>query len=248
MDATSTPLNPDAQRKQDRARKRKAILAGGVVLGLGAAVTLAAWSDDVFADGTFNTGSFDLIGSPGNTAALDEAAYDQYETTAGAADLSFQIDALEMYPGETVAAPFSIAQPTGTDVDGRVWMYEATASGVLAPHLSYAIRVIGDPTECVADDPSTTLDDSAAVTALPAWNEGVFTATSTTVSNTAGQRDILPDEDTQDLLVKQNFLNQQHLCVQVTLEDDEDAIGQLDTTSPSSIVWDFRGESETPTS
>ncbi|MFN3340157.1 MAG: SipW-dependent-type signal peptide-containing protein, partial [Dietzia sp.] len=50
-------ITPDAQQKQDRARKRKALLAGGVVLGLGAAVTLAAWSDDVFANGIFNTGT-----------------------------------------------------------------------------------------------------------------------------------------------------------------------------------------------
>jgi predicted ribosomally synthesized peptide with SipW-like signal peptide len=240
------PLTPDAQlKKQDRARKRKAILAGGVVLGLGAAITLAAWSDDVFADGLFNTGSFDLIGSPGTTATLAEGAYAQYDTSAGAADLSFEIDALEMYPGETVAAPFSIAQPTGTDVDGRVWMYEATATGVLAPHLSYAIKSVADPTACLADDPATTVDESAAVTALPAWNDGAFTTNP--VQNLAGQRDAAGGAETQDLLVEQNFGNQQHLCIQVTLEDNETAIGALDTSVDTSILWQFKGESETPT-
>ncbi|MDV8001645.1 SipW-dependent-type signal peptide-containing protein [Rhodococcus sp. IEGM 1408] len=38
-------------------------MAGGVVLGLGAAVTLAAWSDGVFADGNFQTGEANLLGS-----------------------------------------------------------------------------------------------------------------------------------------------------------------------------------------
>lgn len=241
------PLTPDAQLKQqERSRKRKAILAGGVVLGLGAAITLAAWSDDVFADGLFNTGSFDLIGSPVNTASPAEDAYDQYETADGAADLSFRINALQMYPGETVAAPFSIAQPTGTTVDGRVWMYEAGATGELAPHLSYAIKKVATPSACVADNPATTVDESAAVTALPAWNVGAFTTNP--VENFAGQRAVAGGAATQDLLVQQNFGNQQHLCIQVTLENDEDAIAALDNSEATSILWQFKGESEAPTS
>ena len=39
--------SPAPSVKLDRNRKRKALLAGGVVLGLGATMTLAAWTDDV---------------------------------------------------------------------------------------------------------------------------------------------------------------------------------------------------------
>lgn len=247
MDATSTPLNPDAQRKQDRARKRKAILAGGVVLGLGAAVTLAAWSDDVFADGTFNTGSFDLIGSAYDQADIAELNYSDWDATPGA-DLSFRINSVNMYPGETVAAPFSIAQASGTTVDGRVWMYQAVADGTLTPHLSYDIKIINDPSLCVADNPATTENEAEALEVLPTWNGYDFSAGATNAENIAGQRDEDSSVNTQDRLVQQNFGNQQHLCILVTLADSEAAIGALDTSVDTSIVWNFRGESETPTS
>ena len=46
-----------------RSRKVRAILAGGLVLGLGAAVTLAAWNDSEFAKGTFTSGSLNIQGS-----------------------------------------------------------------------------------------------------------------------------------------------------------------------------------------
>ena len=49
------------------ARNRKgiirAILAGGIVLGVGAAVTLAAWNASEFATGTFQAGTFTIEGA-----------------------------------------------------------------------------------------------------------------------------------------------------------------------------------------
>lgn len=46
-----------------KSRKIRAIAAGGAVLGLGAAITLAAWSDSELASGFFQAGSFDIEGS-----------------------------------------------------------------------------------------------------------------------------------------------------------------------------------------
>ncbi|NLG54199.1 MAG: hypothetical protein GX542_00865, partial [Rhodococcus sp.] len=44
----------DATRERNR-RKRKAILASGIVLGVGAVITLAAWNDSVWGTGAFGT-------------------------------------------------------------------------------------------------------------------------------------------------------------------------------------------------
>lgn len=116
MDATS-PMSADLQRQQDRKRKRKAILAGGVVLGLGAAVTLAAWSDDVFANGFFETGTFELEGS------ADNSTWTQYDTAPGAAlffetAASSAVNASSLQYDETVWAPLSVRLDADTDIGG----------------------------------------------------------------------------------------------------------------------------------
>ncbi|SFH86076.1 hypothetical protein E3O11_09355 [Cryobacterium levicorallinum] len=49
--------------RQKRNRRIRAVLAGGLVLGLGAAVTLAAWNDSEFARGSFAASGFNLVGS-----------------------------------------------------------------------------------------------------------------------------------------------------------------------------------------
>lgn len=248
MDATSTPLDPEAQRKQDRARKRKAILAGGVVLGLGAAVTLAAWSDDVFANGDFQTGAFNLVGS---TKAASETIgdYSEYNTDLTAADLTtgavgggvnFKIDSLNLTPGETVVAPFSVATDLTTSVDGRYWLEEATATGPLAPFLKFAIV---QSATCVADNPATTASEQTVLS--PAWKSVEFAGFATAVPVEFGSvrsaAGIGPD-----IALTREFGNQSHLCIGVTLQDDEAAIKTADAVGAdgqTSILWQFAGES-----
>lgn len=55
-------------------RKVLAVLAGGLVLGVGAAITLAAWNDSEFATGTFTAGSFNLQGSTDGTTYAEHTA------------------------------------------------------------------------------------------------------------------------------------------------------------------------------
>ena len=84
-------------------RKARAIAAGGAVLGVGAAVTLAAWSDSEFAQGTFASGQFGIQGS------ADGQAYDDHTTAEGALTLTFDdvdVDADAMQPGQTVTADY----------------------------------------------------------------------------------------------------------------------------------------------
>ena len=84
-------------------RKARAIAAGGAVLGVGAAVTLAAWSDSEFAQGTFASGQFGIQGS------ADGTTYDDHTDAEGALELTFAaagIDVEGMQPGQTVEADY----------------------------------------------------------------------------------------------------------------------------------------------
>ncbi|WP_271799294.1 SipW-dependent-type signal peptide-containing protein [Dietzia maris] len=169
MDAT-TPLNPEAQRKQDRARKRKAILAGGVVLGLGAAVTLAAWSDDIFADGTFSTsGKFVIEGATGPLATPGT-----FSRSVNAQDVSDPANALELnfpvgdiFPGDTNYAPFTIKTSTDTTLAGALTTIASSvnSSGGLRNALDYSIAsVSGNTCDATAfETPGNVLVENAAL-------------------------------------------------------------------------------------
>lgn len=84
-----------------KSRKARAILAGGVVLGVGATMTLAAWSDSEWATGTFGTGGFTFQGS---TTGQEGSFADHPEGDPAA--LSFTLDANNLTPGDSVTAPF----------------------------------------------------------------------------------------------------------------------------------------------
>jgi|GEM_PF-5464807 len=57
--------------QRNTSKKFKAILAGGVVLGVGAAVTLAAWTDQEWTTADFSSGSFTLQSSTASTLSDD---------------------------------------------------------------------------------------------------------------------------------------------------------------------------------
>jgi predicted ribosomally synthesized peptide with SipW-like signal peptide len=84
-----------------------AILAGGLVLGVGAAVTLAVWNDSEFATGTFTSTSFDFVGS--NT----DSAYSSHATAPGNT-LSFSTNFNNMSPDTIVYAPYFVKTTTGS--------------------------------------------------------------------------------------------------------------------------------------
>ena len=58
MSNTST----STQDKRDRRRKVAALLAGGLVVGVGTAATLAAWNDSEFATSCYSAGNFNFKG------------------------------------------------------------------------------------------------------------------------------------------------------------------------------------------
>lgn len=135
-----------------RSRKFKAILAGGIVLGIGAAVTLAAWTDNEWAEGTFGAGSFNVQGS------TNGADFTDHESAGGAADLTFDLDGGDnMAPGDTVAAPFVLRLDGATTYDAGVVLESAVGSGANAANLTYGIVSVEDVASCTEDASGTTV-------------------------------------------------------------------------------------------
>ena len=135
-----------------RSRKFKAILAGGIVLGVGAAVTLAAWTDNEWAEGTFGAGSFNVQGSTNGTDFSD------HESSDGAATLSFDLDGGDnLTPGDTVAAPFVLRLDGATSYDASVVLDDAMGSGDNPASLTYGIVEVADAAACSADATGTSI-------------------------------------------------------------------------------------------
>ena len=135
-----------------RSRKFKAILAGGIVLGVGAAVTLAAWTDSEWAEGTFGAGSFNVQGSTNGSDFADHTSAD------GAANLTFDLDGGDnLTPGDTVAAPFVLRLDGDTSYDASVVLNDATGSGANAAALTYGIVAVANAGACSADATGTSI-------------------------------------------------------------------------------------------
>ncbi|MGM7665488.1 SipW-dependent-type signal peptide-containing protein [Microbacterium sp. A93] len=94
--------------ESSRRNKIYAVLAGGLVLGVGAAVTLAAWNDSEFATVDFAAGSFVFQGSTDGTTFTDHAS------EAGAADLTFSADFTNLSPNDVVYTPYALSLVAST--------------------------------------------------------------------------------------------------------------------------------------
>lgn len=119
-----------------RSRKVRAVLASGLVLGVGATITLAAWNDSEYAQGSLEAGTFAIMGS------VDGENFDEMEPEAHR--LNFTAAADQMYPGAQTYASFSVRTRAGS-MAGLVHvtpaMDEQNILG-LGEYLSYGIREI----------------------------------------------------------------------------------------------------------
>lgn len=107
------------QREQSRHRLRnrriKAILAGGLVFGIGATATLAAWTDTEQASGSFKAGTFNIERS------VDGTNWNSSTTMT--------FNATGMYPGSKVYAPVFIRTTPDTTIDGDLKVSTEGATG-----------------------------------------------------------------------------------------------------------------------
>lgn len=208
----STPVLPPVAPPQQagtprekglRSRRARAILAGGLVLGVGAAITLAAWNDSEFATGTFSSGLFNLEGS------IDGVTFGENPVGAPAA-VTFSAGFDDLAPSETVAAPFVVHLDATTTDDADLTVASAVGTGVAEPELTYGIVTVASVVACTPTATGTVL--VPAGTALDA----IATAPLPSVPLVQSVDGIVPGADV-------------FLCVQVTssttLAQDTDAVG-----------------------
>lgn len=150
----------------------QAIAAGGIVLGIGAVVTLAAWNDSEFAWGGFGSASFNLEGSTDGENFDDNSAIDE------AALLNFNAE--NMTPGQTVYTPFWIRLDAETTVGGTIEAADgiavASSEGANTAALSYT--VYADPDACS----SSGVSGGNVVASADSLSEGVGSTTSLSLS------------------------------------------------------------------
>lgn len=113
-----------AKITQRRRRQIQALLAGGLVLGVGATATVAAWTDEEHGVGTFRTGQFHIEANIGGV----------WQDTD-----QMQFDADAMFPGEDVYDSVLIRTTPNTTVDGELTVSASGSSDALAPHLNYRV-------------------------------------------------------------------------------------------------------------
>lgn len=101
--------------RRGRHRKVAAVLAGGLVLGIGTMATLASWNDSEFAGATFTAGKFDLESSIDNGAT-----YTTHSWSSGT--IAFTAPQANMSPGDVVNAAFPVRLAAGTTNNARLRM------------------------------------------------------------------------------------------------------------------------------
>lgn len=211
-------MSDNTSTRWTRSHRIRALLAGGVVLGVGAAVTLAAWNDSEFAKGSFAAGSFNLEGS------LDNSTYAEHDTSGGAA-VVFDSTTYSgnISPGDVLYKPFWVRLDQATTSDATM-VLTATApaptTGDNSPYLSYDIYELA---------PGDTCNAATAGSATAVWSGATLDArpaTPATVSLTKGTPGTTPGTAVQ-------------LCFKVTAGPE----GSFQQAATASTVWEFKATS-----
>ena len=136
---TAENTTPEQTTTPDRRRRRKllAIASGGLVLGIGAAITLAAWTDRESASGDVKAGSFALESSIDGTTFTDTTGPDDSLT------LTFDDLAENLSPSDTASAVYAIRLDRSSTYSAAV-SGAVEASGSAADNLSYSVQRVSD--------------------------------------------------------------------------------------------------------
>lgn len=185
MTATITPdVDTEITTSSRRRKITKFALAGVAVLGVGAALTSAAWTDDVFFGGTAEAGAIELSGSTNNIDFYD-------------GDLQGN---LELVIADFVIGPDSFdthrvwVQNDG-DLPLRLATIEATGSGVLFPPLpgeAATVTAISNDADGILN-PGQKASIDVTVTGNSAWEGSDMQGESgAVVVHVQGSTDLVP--------------------------------------------------------
>ena len=155
----STDQITDTDDRTRRRRKLLALGAGGLVCGVGAVVTLAAWTDTERSNGDFSAGQFDMV------ASADDTTFSSNPASPGL-DLVFDASGALMSPGATSYAPYAIQLTADSDYAADVVLTSSTGTGTVAEDLTYTI-LRTDTFGCTAATTGTALVTDQAATGTP---------------------------------------------------------------------------------
>lgn len=214
-------------------KKIFAVLASGLVLGIGGTMTLASWTDTEWAFGGAGTAS----GIGTSTFSIDQnadnpflasSAFANHPTNPGNA-LSFTLGSLALTPGDAVYAPVALTNSAASVAGSLVLQPAVIATGVTisdagsllssALHLSIGVQSTNSgvvPFTCNAAG-------FASFTPIQTDLTGLFTARTATT-------EALPSGGSQV----------QHYCFKITLPLGASTALQGRTTAPA---WQFIGTS-----
>lgn len=119
-----TAITSDRSSRVGRGRKLAALLAGGLVLGVGTMATLASWNDSEFASATFTAGRFNLEGSTDGGAT-----YTEHSTAEAAGVIDFAVPVNNLSPGEIIDGSFPVRLAAGTTHDATLRATKGAATG-----------------------------------------------------------------------------------------------------------------------
>ncbi|MCS0500705.1 hypothetical protein [Protaetiibacter mangrovi] len=141
---------------EEAARRRRRIglaarlsLASIAVVGIGAAITIAAWTDDVYFGATATSSSFDLQGRVG---AGDWEDIGIPGETTETAPIELDVDAVELSPGVDVDLPFELC---------NVGTADGTITAISTPTLA------GELFDTAGAEVTATVDAPSVGTAVP---------------------------------------------------------------------------------
>jgi predicted ribosomally synthesized peptide with SipW-like signal peptide len=133
-----TPLTAitsnDQSSKRSARRKVAAVLAGGLVLGVGTMATLASWNDSEFASATFTAGKFNLEGA----VDASQATFGEHATSGAAGGLTFTAPFNNLTPTDVVAAPYAVRLAANTTNNATLNLTAATSTGTVT-NLTYEL-------------------------------------------------------------------------------------------------------------
>lgn len=126
--------------QKNTSKKAKALLAGGLVLGVGAVVTLASWTDQEWASASFSSGEFVLESSTNGTD------FTSHESVDESAQLQFDVPtATNLSPGQKLATPFALRLNEDTTRDAVVTTSEPTGNDI---GLKYDVELVNSVEAC----------------------------------------------------------------------------------------------------
>nr|WP_300150904.1 SipW-dependent-type signal peptide-containing protein [Propionicimonas sp.] len=170
-------MTDTTETRRQRGRKVAAILAGGLVLGVGTMATLAAWNDTEVATGTFTAGRFNMEGS------ADKGANWGDHTTSPGAALSFSTPFNNLQPGSTVYSTYQVRLAANTTNNATVAL-SASSDGSVAG-LTYQLATVATAT---CDDAALAAGTNLvpAGTTIGSASASTFTLSKGTPTTSAG--------------------------------------------------------------